>query len=41
MTGAGFISKAASRYNPITGKKPATIRRIIAIILVQKTEKSK
>ena len=41
VTGSGFISKAASRYNPIAGKKPATHKRIKAITRVQKTEKSK
>jgi len=38
---SGFISKAASRYNPIAGKNPATHKRIRAITRVQKTEKSK
>jgi hypothetical protein len=41
ITGSGFINRAASRYNPMAGKKPAAISKIMAIILAQKTEKSK
>jgi len=41
ITGAGFINSAAIRYMPITGQKPVTSRKMMAMTLAQRIEKLK
>jgi len=40
-TGAGFINSVAIRYMPIAGQKPVTKRKMMAMTLAQRIEKSK